>query len=805
MVIAIAVGIFGVSTVMTSYSILTREISRNYMNTNPASATLEVDKVDNKLIEDIRKQPGIKDAEAGSIISARIEKKPGKWSPILLFVVKDFDAMRMNKFTRESGAWPPPKGSILLERNSLSMLNAKTGSKFNVQTPSGTSQMVSVSGVVHDPGLAPSWMEQTAYGYITVETQNLLSEGLALRNVKIMTGEPSNDLAIDKTVTGLTAWLTQQGYEVGEIRIPPSGKHPHESQMAGILSMLLIFSVMALALGAILTSTMISGILAQQVRQIGVIKAIGGRSSQIVVLYGSLVFLISMASFAIGLPLGILAGRAFAGVISSLLNFTLYSKAVPIWAYLLQFAVGISTPLLAALYPILKISRTTVREAINDFGVSRKMFGSGKFDKLLSGAFGNLFKNTKDGSGSGSHLDSLRMPGLSENAVMALRNTFRRKGRLLFTLALLIAAGSMFATSLNVKTAWEEYVRSAASVRQYDMEFRFNRLEPTNKVFSIINNIEGVRKIESWSTAPAALSRPDNLIVVRTYPDGGHGSFTIRSYPAGSKMLNTQLASGRKLNGEESGVALLNNMTKMFLPDAKVGDKITLMVNNRNVSLRVVGLTREILTQPTVYVSTGTFNSLTKTGQAERTNVVRIVTYKHDNASRNQIAAKIEKALEGNSVSVRAIVTEEMLDGAITGHVYIFVFALLLMAAIMAVVGVLGLTSTMSTNVIERTREFGVMRTIGGKSKTVLHNVIFEGAFIGLMSWVVAIALSLPLSLLVGNFLGNMAFRSALPLILSPTGVLVWFAIITAGSVLASGFPAKKASRLTVRETLAYI
>ena len=42
----------------------------------------------------------------------------------------------------------------------------------------------------------------------------------------------------------------------------------------------------------------------------------------------------------------------------------------------------------------------------------------------------------------------------------------------------------------------------------------------------------------------------------------------------------------------------------------------------------------------------------------------------------------------------------------------------------------------MGTSVLERTREFGIMRTIGGRSRTILRNVISEGVFIGLLSFV---------------------------------------------------------------------
>jgi putative ABC transport system permease protein len=113
--------------------------------------------------------------------------------------------------------------------------------------------------------------------------------------------------------------------------------------------------------------------------------------------------------------------------------------------------------------------------------------------------------------------------------------------------------------------------------------------------------------------------------------------------------------------------------------------------------------------------------------------------------------------------------------------------------------------SSMGTSVIERTREFGVMRAIGAKSKTIMRNIISEGVFIGLMSWVIALPLSIPLTLGIDYLIGTMSFRSPLPLIVSPMGLVIWLSVIVVGSIAASAYPAQQASRLTVRETLAYV
>ena len=782
MVVAIAVSIFGVGTIMSAYTILTREISRNYLNTNPASALLELDRVDDSLVQAVRARPDIADAEAGSWFVSRVELKPNEWMPLLLFVVRDFDTQRINTFQPESGDWPPPEGTILLEREALKLANLEVGDSLTVQTPNGPKNTVPISGLVHDPALAPAWQEQTLYGYITPATLAWLGESSDLRILKIIVKEqPLNVAAIDATTSNLAGWLKEQGYAVEEIRIPPPGKHPHQSQMTAILVLLLSFSLMALVLSAILTATMISGLLAQQIRQIGVMKAIGARSSQITGLYLAMIILVGLVAIAIGLPPSILAGREFAGVVAQLLNFTLYSQAIPLWVYAVLALMGTLVPLGVALNPIIKTMKTTVREIINDYGVSSDSFGTNKLDSLLS-----------------------KVRGVDNTLILALRNTFRRRGRLLLTLGLLAAAGGMFMTSINVKTAWETYLEDAASNRHYDLEIRLNTPVQKERILALVSGVDNVKQVEPWDLIPAALFRPDGLDIVRTYPDGGHGSFTLRAALPQSQMLQFHLLSGRRLEPGDSGGVVLNHLAAALFPNVEVGDSIQMTINSQPATFRVIGIVRELLTPATAYVIPETFASVT--GQPlESTNTIRIVLQDQDPAVRSAVTGEIERILMAENISMKVVISETMLESATSGHVYIFIIALLLMALVLAAVGALGLMSSMSTSVIERTREFGIMRAIGAKSQAILRNIISEGLFIGLMSWGIANLVSLPLSLAVGTLIGNLAFRFPLPLILSPLAVFIWLMVIIIGSIAASAYPAWKASQLTIRETLAYI
>ena len=98
-----------------------------------------------------------------------------------------------------------------------------------------------------------------------------------------------------------------------------------------------------------------------------------------------------------------------------------------------------------------------------------------------------------------------------------------------------------------------------------------------------------------------------------------------------------------------------------------------------------------------------------------------------------------------------------------------------------------------------------MLQTRGGTAGTVLRVVMSEGMATGVLSWLLAVALSLPLSVGIGALLSSMIFRVQLPLMLPAPAALIWLAIVVVGSLLASALPAWRAARLTIREALATV
>jgi putative ABC transport system permease protein len=126
------------------------------------------------------------------------------------------------------------------------------------------------------------------------------------------------------------------------------------------------------------------------------------------------------------------------------------------------------------------------------------------------------------------------------------------------------------------------------------------------------------------------------------------------------------------------------------------------------------------------------------------------------------------------------------------------------MAVLTAIVGSIGLAGTMSMNILERTREIGIMRAIGATDGILLRLVIVEGMLVGLLSWVLGSLLAFPISKALADAITLAIFGSPSTFGVSLNGFVIWLAAVFVLSVVASVLPARNAARLTIREVLAY-
>jgi putative ABC transport system permease protein len=191
-------------------------------------------------------------------------------------------------------------------------------------------------------------------------------------------------------------------------------------------------------------------------------------------------------------------------------------------------------------------------------------------------------------------------------------------------------------------------------------------------------------------------------------------------------------------------------------------------------------------------------------GRPEQVYSLRVLTTGHDEAAQRRVNDQLVAIYEEKGIQVASSEIGSDFVSSQKATTDILVYFMLVMATLIAIVGGLGLMGTMSINVLERTREIGVMRAIGASNGNIQSIVIVEGMVIGLISWVISILLSFPITSVLTFGVGMAILTAPMPAVFSPSGVIVWLLFTILIATIASAMPARRASKLTVRDTLAY-
>jgi putative ABC transport system permease protein len=241
-----------------------------------------------------------------------------------------------------------------------------------------------------------------------------------------------------------------------------------------------------------------------------------------------------------------------------------------------------------------------------------------------------------------------------------------------------------------------------------------------------------------------------------------------------------------------------------------VGDWVTIKYGEKNErDYLVVGLVFDPLLTTSALVEREQL--LRDLGFVDRTNVIWIQTEQEGLAPEQAMAKGLRQYYEANHIPVssqRGIFGFGGESTTETGNAFVSQFNFLLvllgvMAVVVGAVGSIALSGALALSVLERRREIGVMRAIGASSWTIFRMFIGEGLILGWLSWLIALPVANPAAQLMVQALGS-AFQVDLVFSQSYTGAILWFFIITVLSILASWLPANGATRVSVRESLAY-
>ena len=272
------------------------------------------------------------------------------------------------------------------------------------------------------------------------------------------------------------------------------------------------------------------------------------------------------------------------------------------------------------------------------------------------------------------------------------------------------------------------------------------------------------------------------------------------------EILNLKIKGGRGLIGGDKFKAVLGIgfiEDNIFSPNLKAGDSIKI----NDMDFKVAGY----------YERRGNSGDdhliyITEDAMREIFSIKDRVDIIYARASKGEkpkdLAAQVEKDLrkfrglkEGEEDF--SVQTSEDLVKTI-GNIIVIIQAVLIgIALISLLVGGIGITNTMYTAVLERTKEIGVMKAIGAKNSDIRMIFLIESGILGLSGGLIGVALGMGFSKLVEiaiSYTGNTFLKAVFPWYLILSALLFAVLVGTISGIL----PAIRASKLKPVDALRY-
>lgn len=772
-VLTIAVGVVAVGFNSNLKLYMIESMDGDFLSASPAEATIYAAPLDDNMVKIASEIPGVEAVEGRKTTNATVLQADGQEISIQFTAVKDPNHKIIKQLKPAQGETSLPalgEKEILVDE-SAQTLGYKPGDKILVELSNGKRRELTLAGYIHDVTGIPYGFTRTMNAYVRPHTFEWLGGSQYYDTLAVSVAEMQTDRQhVNGIAQAVADRMEKAGATVSFIDASQPGHHYAYSVMQAVFAILAILGYMTVLLSGFLIVNTITAVITQQRRHIAIMKAIGGENSQVFMMYAVLILCFGLGALMLAIPLANLAAKMSGGFMAQWLNFH-PAPYTGYWSTVVQEAiVALLVPLLAALWPVYSSVRVTVREAITDYGIG-----------------GNAQPKDKP--------VSKRALFLPRPMRLSLRNTFRKRARLILTLFTLVLGGGIF---IGVYNLWASFDKTIEEVQGYflaDVNIGFQRSYRFEEVAAIAESVPGVTGVEGWAEVSGTLIADK---------DEAGKQIQFVAPPSTSTLIDPVLISGRWLKtGDENAIVIGNNMLKLY-PNLQIGDWLTIKINDKETQWQVIGIYKLIDSGelPLFYVNYEYLSRLT--GEPGQAYSVRVLTEGHDRATQTKIRDELQALYEARGIGISmSRLGAEFVDDT-TAQTDVLVYFMLGMAIMIAIVGGLGLMGTMSINVLERTREIGVMRAIGASNTDIQAIVIVEGLLVGLLGWAISILLAIPITVLLCFGVGTAIFTSSLPTVYGMSGIIAWLIFTVILAAIASSLPARRASRLTVRDTLAY-
>ena len=660
--------------------------------------------LDARHIDAIRGLPNVAGVEARLTMGVDMAAD-GREMSAWLVAVDDFADQEVNAVRLSQGAWPVT-GEMLTDPQ-----NARTG-----RYGGGVGDQVTLGGFpVTVSGVAASLEFSAgvddANPVFYVPLGGLQSAvGADIVNWIDVRVDDHAEAVVQATADGIRAILAEADpgvtyWEVLQVREP--GEWPEKASFDNVIRLTYVIAVLGLASALLMVSTTMNTIVSEQTREIAIVKAVGGTRSAIRRSYLFTASLLGGAGTFVGVVGGVFLSNALVGVGGRQFSGVEPGFGIPLWVLGLSAVVGLGGSMLATLPAIRRATAVPVQSALGNHGITTAL------DRRL--------------------VPRLRL--LPESVRMGVRNAMRRLGRSVSTACQIGFAVGMFVGLLALGITV-----MAVSERTFD-------------------GMGG----DIWVQGPAGAA--DELagvpgvadVVEVFYSDAAVGPevYELQGQTPGATAFHDDLVTGRWFTAEEEADAA--HVTVLGPAVAKatgadVGDVIAVETATGSRQLQVVGLDSLMVADGRVLYTPLT-TALDVSGGGSPNNYF-LLTSSADEAHIDEVTVGVRGVLDarGLSAHVEARYIEKRAELSQSRTI----LAMIMIVGVPVIaIGMLGLVNSMTMSVIERTREIGILRSIGARARDVRRIIRSEALVLAVVGWLFAIPLGFGIGYLLVRLLSD--------------------------------------------------
>lgn len=778
-VLSIAAGVFAVGAIFGMSEMLIANMDSSHravLATHINGALTEY--VDRDIIMSIRDIPGVEDVEPYNSANVLYKLRPeDEWRQGVIQMRDNYEQQKYELLQLRGGYWPRYKDEIAVERMGAQSLNIGIGDSviFKVDEKE---RAFPITGFIRHPFVPPPQFMDLAFFFMSGEGMQRFGVPEGKFGQFYVRVTPYSEQYAREVATAIKDKLAKQDVNVAGFQYEDPDKHWGRTFLDAMAMVQQLLALICVVIGAILVFNTISNLITQQTNQIGVLKAIGGRMPTIVGMYLVSALVYGALAFIVALPLGAIVAHGITKVFLNLFNIDYDTFHISRNAVILQAICALLAPLLAGLPPILQGAALTVRQAIASYGLGGG-YHSGRVDRLV---------------------ESIGARFLPSHYATALGNMFRHKGRLILTQLVLIAAGASFLMVMSLNSSLDLTLDNYFGRLHYDSTIYFETMERGEQVISLAESVPGVEAAE------LSYSQQANLLLEGQQVKDAGLSTNMRGILADSNIYEPLIVAGRWLKDQDGRALVIPRQTSEDY-NINVGDMVTIDLGIYGAEdWQVVGLYEPVFvggfSSANLYAPMETLFKINKKYNQASQILVRMNV--HDQESVAALTKELKEFFQQHSVKVAASTTQPEARATNEWQFSLVTNMLLALSIIIALVGAIALMGAISIGVIERTKEIGVLRAIGARTHTILGIFVMEGVLQGLISWLIAVPLSLLVSPPLASAMGHVMFGATLDYQYNWMAVLTWLGTVVLISVLASILPARGATRISVRDSLAY-